>query len=55
MAIEDIVGKVLYAAAELLGIVISKDKKPAKKLGVVGWSIIFVFVAFLFWLTISYS
>jgi apolipoprotein N-acyltransferase len=55
MAIEDIVGTVLYAAAELLGIAISKDKVPAKKLGIVGWVILFLFVIFLFWLTITYS
>ena len=55
MAIEDIVGTVLYAVAELLGIDKSKDKKPAKKLGVVGWVILFLFVIFLFWLTITYS
>ena len=55
MAIEDIVGTVLYATAELLGIAISKDRKPAKKLGVVSWVILFLFVIFLFWLTITYS
>ncbi len=55
MAIEDIVGTVLYAAAELLGIRVSKDKKLEKKLSVALWVILFLFVIFLFWLTITYN
>ena len=55
MAIEDIVGTVLYAAAELLGITVSKDKKLEKNLNATFWVILFLFVIFLFWLTITYS
>ena len=55
MAIEDIIGTVIYAAAELLGIAVSKDKKTEKKLDVIMWIILFLFVIFLFWLTITYS
>ena len=46
MAIEDIVGTVLYAAAELLGITISNDKKLEKNLSATLWVVLFLFVIF---------
>ena len=57
MAIEEIVGTVIYAVAELLGIAISKDKKTEKKLNVIMWVFfcLFVLFLFLFWLTITFS
>ena len=55
MAIGDIAVVVINTAVELVGAAIFGTKKPSKKQNIAFWVVAFLFVAFLLWLTITYS
>lgn len=55
MAIEGIAAVVINAIVELVGAVVYGTEKPSKKQNIAFWVVAFLFVAFLLWLTITYS
>ena len=55
MAIGDIAAVVINAIIELVGSAVFGTKKPSKKQNLAFWVVAFLFVAFLLWLTITYS
>lgn len=55
MAIGDIAAVVINAIVELVGAAVFGTKKPSRKQNIAFWVVAFLFVAFLLWLTITYS
>jgi hypothetical protein len=55
MAIEDIAAVVINAVVGLVDTKVFGGNKPSKKQNIAFWVVAFLFVAFLLWLTITYS
>ena len=55
MAIGDIAAVLINALIELVGTAVFGTTKPTKKQSIAFWVTAFLFVAFLLWLTFTYS
>jgi hypothetical protein len=55
MAIEDITQALINIIVDFFGSIVFGGTKPSKKQSIAFWAVTFLIVAFLFWLTITFS